>query len=163
MVSADVWEEEGFELPELTADFRRKLKETLPELWDWVRNPIDASLFIGTPVVDINVLEWLSNEEGSDILVANLTQDDPLPEDIWENVLVPNFLNSVMAMKNRGKAIVCVIETGEIGPAEMKSWKWRAIAETRRQIVNRGLAVFLSPERAAKGALAQEWPRICHL
>jgi len=150
MVSADVWEEEGFELPELTADFRKKLKETVPGLWDWVRNPIDASLFIGTPVVDINVLEWLSNEEGSDILVANLTQDDPLPEDIWENVLVPNFLNSVMAIKNRGKAIVCVIETGEIGPAEMERWKWRAIAETRRQIVNQGLAVFPSPERAAK-------------
>jgi acyl-CoA synthetase (NDP forming) len=150
MVSADVWEEEGFELPDLTADFRKKLKETVPALWDWIRNPIDASLFIGTPVVDINVLEWLSNEEGSDILVANLTQDDPLPEDIWENVLTPNFVNSVVAIKNRGKPIVCVIETGEIGPAEMGRWKWRAIAETRRQIVSQGLAVFPSPDRAAK-------------
>ena len=150
MVSADVWEEEGFELPDLTAGFRKKLKETLPELWDWVRNPIDASLFIGTPVADINVLEWLSNEEGSDILVANLTQDDPLPEDIWENVLAPNFLSSVATIKKNGKPIVCVIETGEIGPPEMESWKWRAIAETRRQIVNQGLAVFPSPERAAK-------------
>jgi acyl-CoA synthetase (NDP forming) len=150
MVSADVWEEEGFELPELTAEFRKKLKEKVPELWDWVRNPIDASLFQGTPMVDINVLEWLSKEDGFDIWVANLTQDDPLPEDIWENVLTPNFLNSVAAIKKNGKPVVCVIETGEIGPAEMKSWKWRAIAETRRQIVNQGLAVFPSPERAAR-------------
>jgi acyl-CoA synthetase (NDP forming) len=150
MVSADVWEEEGFELPELTAEFRKKLKEKVPALWDWVRNPIDASLFIGTPVVDINVLEWLSDEDGFDIWVANLTQDDPLTEDIWENVLAPNFLNSVAAIKKKGKPVVCVIETGEIGPAEMASWKWRAIAETRRQIVNQGLAVFPSPERAAR-------------
>jgi acyl-CoA synthetase (NDP forming) len=150
MVSADVWEEEGFELPELTAEFRKKLKEKVPALWDWVRNPIDASLFIGTPVVDINVLEWLSDEDGFDIWVANLTQDDPLTEDIWENVLAPNFLNSVVAIKKKGKPVVCVIETGEIGPAEMESWKWRAIAETRRQIVNQGLAVFPSPERAAR-------------
>ncbi len=150
MVSADVWEEEGFELPELTAEFRKKLKERVPALWDWVRNPIDASLFIGTPVVDINVLEWLSDEDGFDIWVANLTQDDPLTEDIWENVLAPNFLNSVVAIKKKGKPVVCVIETGEIGPAEMESWKWRAIAETRRQIVNQGLAVFPSPERAAR-------------
>jgi acyl-CoA synthetase (NDP forming) len=150
MVSADVWEEQGFELPELTAEFRQKLKEKVPQLWDWVRNPIDASLFQGTPMVDVNVLEWLSNEDGFDIWVANLTQDDPLPNDIWENVLAPNFLNSVVAIKKKGKPVVCVIETGEIGPEEMGSWKWRAIAETRKQIVNQGLAVFPSPERAAK-------------
>ena len=150
MVSADVWEEEGFELPELTAEFRKKLKETVPELWDWVRNPIDASLFIGTPVVDANVLEWLSREDGFDIWVANLTQDDPLPEDIWENALAPNFLNSVAAIKKNGKPVVCVVETGEIGVTEMKSWKWRAIAETRRQIVDQGIAVFPSAERAAR-------------
>jgi len=150
MVSADVWEEEGFELPDLTAEFRKKLKETVPELWDWVRNPIDASLFIGTPVVDANVLEWLSREDGFDIWVANLTQDDPLPEDIWENALAPNFLNSVAAIKKNGKPVVCVVETGEIGVTEMKSWKWRAIAETRRQIVDQGIAVFPSAERAAR-------------
>jgi acyl-CoA synthetase (NDP forming) len=150
MVSADVWEEEGFELPELTVEFRKKLKEKVPELWDWVRNPIDASLFQGTPVVDINVLEWLSNENGFDIWVANLTQDDPLPNDIWEKVLAPNFLNSVKAIKKNGKSVVCVIETGEIGLTEMESWKWRAIAETRRQIIDQGLAVFPSPESAAQ-------------
>jgi acyl-CoA synthetase (NDP forming) len=150
MVSADVWEEEGFELPELSAEFRKKLKEKVPELWDWVRNPIDASLFQGTPVVDVNLLEWLSNEDGSDIFVANLTQDDLLTNDIWEKVLAANFLQSVMAIKKKGKPVLCVIETGEIGPAEMESWKWRAIAETRGQIINQGLAVFPSPERAAK-------------
>jgi acyl-CoA synthetase (NDP forming) len=161
MVSADVWEEEGFELPELTAEFRMKLKEQVPELWDWVRNPIDASLFQGTPVVDVNVLEWLSSEDGFDIFVANLTQDDPLPNDIWEKVLAPNFLNSVMAIKKNGKPVVCVIETGEIGLDEMESWKWRAIAETRRRIIDQGLAVFPSPERAAKATrrLVDYWAR----
>jgi acyl-CoA synthetase (NDP forming) len=150
MVSADVWEEEGFELPDLSAEFRKKLKGQIPELWDWVRNPIDASLFQGTPMVDVNVLEWLSNEDGFDIWVANLTQDDPLPNDIWENVLAPNFLNSITAIKKNDKPVVCVIETGEIGLAEMGTWKWRAIAETRRQIIDHGIAVFPSAERAAK-------------
>ena len=101
-------------------------------------------------MVDVNVLELLSSEDGFDIWVANLTQDDPLPNDIWENVLAPNFLNSVTAIGKNGKPVVCVIETGEIGPPEMKSWKWRAIAELRRQIVDQGLAVFSSPQRAAR-------------
>ena len=159
MVSADIWEEQGFELPELTADFRKKLKEKVPQLWDWVRNPIDASLFQGTPMVDVNVLEWLSNEDGFDIWVANLTQDDPLPDDIWKDVLAPNFLNSVMAIKKKGKPVICVIETGEIAPADMESWKWRAIAETRLRLASQGLAVFPSPQRAAKviGKLVDYW------
>jgi acetyltransferase len=150
MVSADVWEEEGFELPDLSVEFRKKLKEKIPELWDWVRNPIDASLFQGTPMVDVNVLEWLSNEDGFDIFVANLTQDDPLPNDVWENVLAPNFLSSVTAIKKKGKPVVCVVERGEIGLEELGSWKWRAIAETRRQIIDQGLAVFPSPQSTAK-------------
>jgi len=148
MISADVWEEEGFELPELSMACRKKLKEKVPALWDWVRNPIDVSIFQG--MVDINLLEWLSNEEQYDLFVANLTQDDPLPNDIWEKLLAPNFLQSVATIKKNGRPVVCVIETGEIGPAEMESWKWRAIAETRGQIINQGLAVFPSPERAAR-------------
>jgi acyl-CoA synthetase (NDP forming) len=55
-----------------------------------------------------------------------------------------------VAIKKKGKPVICIIETGEIGLEEMESWKWRAIAETRRQIVNQGLAVFPSPERAAR-------------
>ena len=150
MVSADTWEEAGFELPELPEAFRRKLKNTIPELWDWLRNPIDASLFQGTPVADVNVLEWLSHEDGFDIFIANLTQDDPLPNDIWEEVLAANFLQSVVAIKNKGKPIACIVETGEVGLREMDRWKWRAIAETRRRIIDQGLAVFPSSERAAR-------------
>ena len=150
MVSADVWEEEGFELPELSAGFRRKLKEKAPKLWDWIRNPIDFSLFQGGLMADVNLSEWLSDEEEYNLFVANLTQDDPLPNDIWEKVLAPNFLPSIMAIKKNGKPLVCVIETGEIGLEEMKSWKWEAIAETRRQIIGQGLAVFPSPQSAAQ-------------
>ena len=150
MVSADVWEEEGFELPELSLELRKKLRQQIPGIWDWVRNPIDASLFQGTPMSDMDLLECISNEERFDILVANLTQDDPLPEDIWEKVRALNFLHSTVAMKRKSKPIICIIETGEIGVAEMENWKWKTIAEIRRQIVNQNLAVFPSPERAAR-------------
>jgi len=161
MVSADVWEEEGFELPELSARFRSKLKEKAPKLWDWIRNPIDFSLFQGTLMEDVNLSEWLSDEEEYDLFVANLTQDDPLPNDMWEKVLAPNFLPSVLAINKNGKPLICVIETGEIGLEEMKRWKWRAITETRRQIIDQGLAVFSSPQSAARAIkrLVDYWVR----
>jgi len=101
-------------------------------------------------MADANLSEWLSDEEGYNLFVANLTQDDPLPDDIWEKALAPDFVQSVLALKRNGKPLICVIETGEIGLDEMKSWKWRAIAETRRQIIDQGLAVFASPQSAAQ-------------
>ena len=149
MVSADIWEAEGFELPEFSVEFSKKLRKQIPGIWDWVRNPIDASLFQGVGS-DMDLLEWVSNEEKFNILVANLTQDDPLPVDMWEKVRASNFLQSVVAIKKKSKPVICIIETGEIGLEEMESWKWRAIAEMRRQIVNEGIAVFSSPQRAAK-------------
>jgi len=152
MVSADVWEEEGFELPELSAGFRNRLKEKAPRLWDWIRNPIDFSLFQGTLMADIDLSEWLSDEEVYDLFVGNLTQDDPLPNDIWEEALAPNFLPSVLAIKKNGKPLICVIEAGEIGLEEMKSWRWRAITETRKQAIDHGLAVFPSTQSAAQAA-----------
>jgi acyl-CoA synthetase (NDP forming) len=148
MVSADVWEEEGFELPEFSTEFRRKLKEKSPRLWGWIRNPIDASLSRG--MVDISLLEWLTNEDQYDLFVANMTQDDPLPNDIWEKMLAPNFLQSVAIIRKNGRPVVCVIETAEIGLEEIEAWKWRAIAEMRRQVIDQGLAVFPSPQSAAQ-------------
>ncbi len=150
MVSADIWEEEGFELPELSEGFRGKLKERAPRLWDWLRNPIDFSLFQGGLMADVNLSEWLSDEKGYDFFVANLTQDDPLPSDIWEKALAPGFLASVLTIKKSGKPLICVIKTGETGLEEMRRWKWRAIAETRKRIIDHGLAVFSSPQGAAQ-------------
>jgi acyl-CoA synthetase (NDP forming) len=159
MVSADVWEEEGFELPEFSTEFRRKLKEKAPRLWDWIRNPMDFSLFQGGLMADANLSEWLSEEERYDLFVANLTQDDPLPDDVWEKALAPSFLSSVLEIRKSGRPLICVIETGEIGPEEMKNWKWRAIAEMRRQMIDQGLAVFRSPHSAAQavGRLVDYW------
>jgi acyl-CoA synthetase (NDP forming) len=153
MVSADIWEEEGFELPELSSELREKVKGQDPEIWDWVKNPIDGSLFQRTALTYIDLLKWISDEDRFDIFVVNLTQDDPLPADIWEKLLAANFLQGTLAIKNKGSPMVCVIENAEIGPVEMGRWKWRAIAETRRDLVNQGVAVFPTSQRAARATM----------
>jgi len=161
MVAADAWEEEGFDLPELSAQLRENVRRHDPEIWDWVTNPIDASLFQGTTLTYVDLLKWISDEDRFDVFAANLTQDDPLPADIWEKLLAPNFLQGAVAVRSKGRPVVCIIETGEIGPAEMGRWKWKAIAETRRELVNQGVAVFPTSERAARATrrLVDYWTR----
>ena len=150
VVSADAWEEEDFEVPELSPKLREQLKEKLPQLWDWVRNPVDASIFQSVPLSAMELLTLMSNEDKFDIVVANMTQDDPYTRDMWQEVLAKDLFDSILAIKREGKPVVCVIETGEVGLSDMESWKWNAIAEIRKHIVSEGIPVFPSPDRAAR-------------
>ena len=150
VVSADVWEEEDFEVPDLSLKVREKLKEKVPQVWDWLRNPVDASILQNVPLSAMNLLLMISHEDKFDVLVANMTQDDPYPKDIWQETRARDLLDGVLAIKKEGKPVVCVIETGEIGLSDMESWRWSAIAEMRKHIVSEGVPVFPSPDRAAR-------------
>ena len=150
VISADVWEEEGFQLPELSPKIREQLKEKVPAVWDWLRNPLDTSILQKSPVSLMNLMRILSNAEKFDVLVANLTQDDPRPTNIWLEIFVKDFIEGVLALKKEGKPVVCVIEASEISSSDMEVWRWGAIAEIRKRIVSEGIPVFPSHDRAAR-------------
>ena len=150
VVSADVWEEEGFDVPDLSLKVREKLKEEVPDIWDWLRNPLDVSILQNVPLSAMNLLRMISNEDKFDIMVVNMTQNDPYTRDVWLGTLAEDLLDGVLAIKEEGKPVVCVIETGEIGLSDMESWRWSAIAEIRKHIISEDIPVFPSPERAAK-------------
>jgi acyl-CoA synthetase (NDP forming) len=150
VISADVWEEEGFQIPDLSLGVREKLKEEVPEVWDWLRNPVDASILQKAPISVMNLLRMIGNEEKFDVLVANMTQDDPYLGDIWLKTMGKDLLDGVLAIREEGKPVICVIETGEFSSSDMSKWRWSAIAEIRKDITSRGIPVFPSPARAAK-------------
>jgi len=150
VISGDVWEEEGFHIPELSLKTREELKKEVPEIWDWVRNPLDSSIFQKSLVPPLSLLKMVAAAQEFDVLVLGLTQDDFYPTDIWRKTIVRDFLDGTMAIKDGSKPAVSVIETGEIDSLDMQSWRWNAIAETRKQVVGQGIPVFPSPANAAK-------------
>ena len=159
VVSADVWEEEGFQVPDLSLRVREELKQKAPRVWDWLRNPLDVSILQDLHISPMNLLRMISNEQEFDVLVSNMTQDDPRPSDIWLKTLAKDILDGVRAIKREGKPVVCVIETGEVSLSEMNSWRWAAIADIRKNIITAGIPVFPSPARAARALrrLADYW------
>jgi acyl-CoA synthetase (NDP forming) len=150
VVSADMWEEEGFHLPPLSVKVRKELKKEAPAVWDWLRNPLDSSILQKSPAAPVNLLRMIVTEQEFDVFVVGLTQDDFSPTDIWRETLARDFVDGSIAIKEERKPVLCVIETGEIGLSDMKSWRWSAIADIRKQIVSQGIPVFPSPARAAK-------------
>ena len=150
VISADVWEEEGFQVPDLPLKAREKLRAEVPELWDWLKNPIDVSILQNVETSPMELLRMISETEKFDILVANITEDDPLAKDVWKESLAKDFLDGVLRIKKEGKPIICVIETGEVSLSDMENWKWKTIADVRGSIIREGIPVFSSPDRAAK-------------
>ena len=150
VISADVWEEEGFHLPDFSRGVREKLKEEFPQIWDWLRNPLDSSILQKSLVPPVSLLRTIIAEQEFDIFIVSLTQDDPYPADIWRLVLAADFLDGAATIKKEGKPVVSVIETAEVDSADMAGWRWSAIAGIRKDIVRQGIPVFPSPDRAAK-------------
>jgi len=150
VISADVWEEEGFHIPELSLKTREELKKEVPGIWDWVRNPLDSSIFQSSLVPPLSLLKMVAAAQEFDVLVLGLTQDDFYPTDVWRKTIARDFLDGTMATKDDGKPVVSVIETAEIDSSDMQNWRWSAIAEARKQVISRRIPVFPSPASAAK-------------
>ena len=149
VLSADLWEEEGFELPELGPSVREKLKEMCPGEWDWVGNPVDFSILQERPVMPQEWLELMEESGDFDFFVFNLTEDDPLPEEVWR-FWMEEQVNGLLRFRKRGRPLLAVVPSAGVDPREMSKWRWGAIGEIRRRMVEEGIPVFPSVERAAR-------------
>ncbi|MCX8175932.1 MAG: CoA-binding protein [Candidatus Bathyarchaeota archaeon] len=160
VLSADVWEEEGFKLPDLPLQVREKLKKIAPIVWDWLKNPIDVSILQDSPISPFELLRIAGGACEADLYVANLTEDDPLPSEVWD-LWVEEHVRDIIKLKRDGKPVVAVVGVGEIDEDEIKRWKWRSIGKFRRKLVEEGIPVFPTPDRAAKALkrLVEYWKR----
>jgi len=147
--SADQWEEEGFELPDLSPQARERLKEIAPGVWDWLRNPIDLSILQDTPLLPEELFRIVGENEEFDLFVFNLTEDDPLPLDLWE-FWMGEQIKGVLRFKREGKPVVAVVSNGEVSMLEIKEWRWGLIAEMRKRMIDGAIPVFSSPRKAAR-------------
>lgn len=151
-LSADIWEAAGFELPDLPPEMREKLKETASGVWDWIKNPVDLSILQDSPVLPEQLFGMMDENRVFDVFVFNLTEDDPIPGEMWR-LWAGEQADGVIRFRDQSKKpVVAVIATGEVSEAEMKEWRWGMIGEVRKRFINARIPVFSSPERAARSA-----------
>lgn len=160
VLSADIWEEEGFELPDLPLQVREKLKKIAPIIWNWLKNPIDVSILQDSPISPFELLKIAGEACKADLYVANLTEDDPLPGEIWD-LWAGEHVKDIIKLKRDGKPVIAVVGVGEVDEDELKRWKWKSIGKFRRKLVEEGIPVFPTPDRAAKALkrLVDYWKR----
>lgn len=147
--SADIWGEEGFELPDLPLEMRNNLKEKAPEVWDWLSNPVDFSILQDTVLQPKEILEMFEEHEPVDLFILNITTDDFLPLDYWK-AWMNQQLEDILKIKEEEKPVAMIAETAGVSSDKMEEWRWEAIEEVRKKLIDANVAVFDSPQRAAR-------------
>lgn len=155
VLTADLCEELGLSVPALPDDVEKKVAEKTPDLAGWVTNPVDQSILAGSGLGGARVLEWLDESPGIDLLVANVGEPwafgRPDPAPIVSRVS-ERFIE-VAAKTGKPFAVV-------VGPSDYPDEeRWRIVSEARDRLVDAGVAVFPSVERAVRtlARLAAYW------
>jgi acyl-CoA synthetase (NDP forming) len=152
VISADVAEEAGLILPPFSYEMRRQLREMVPDLWNWVGNPVDFSIW-GDSFMKVREIPGLFIESPDfDFLVIQVSDDNPMADDWWVNIIKMEVENIVSYAKQGRKPIVAIMSTAKAGYRDLENVRWRTISEQRPMLVDARVPVFENMTEAA-GAL----------
>lgn len=158
VLSADEWEAAGFDIVSLPSEIEEKVKGRLPlEWWGWIRNPLDISAIpqgVRSIGISGDILRMMAMDSHFDLLVANITVENPYPQDIMMS-LVEKEVDSVVQIRGqRTKPLVVVFPPPALGGDDLGHWRWKFLAEQRATLVSAQLPVYFSVKQAAS-ALAR--------
>jgi acyl-CoA synthetase (NDP forming) len=143
--AADACTDEGLEVPPLSDAIRAQLRERAPLLWDWIGNPVDQSILAGAGVSGAAILEMMIEDGTYDLLIANVGEDWVLGRPDYPARLRHIVERFAQIGARCPKPIAFVL-----GPADSPDEeRWRAVENARGLLVEAGLAVFPTVERAA--------------
>ena len=143
--SADACEDEGLAVVPLPDEMREALRQRAPLLWDWVGNPVDQSILAGAPVSGAQILEMMAESPHFDLLVANVGEDWILGRPDAEERM-RHLVGRLLEVAGRTAKPVAFVLGSADSPDEGRR---RIVEEARARLVDAGVAVYPSVERAA--------------
>jgi acyl-CoA synthetase (NDP forming) len=112
--TADLCHEAGLHVLPLPEDVRESLKEKLPNTWDWVGNPIDASILEWGRNEALEVIRAMAASPDYHAVLANIRWlEHTLNREDGEDVFRRTLQHLKSLAKDYGKATVMVWRTGK--------------------------------------------------
>ena len=144
--SADAAEEHGLEIIPLPTAIRDRVRERAPMLADWIGNPVDQSILAGSGLSSNGLLEMMLADDAYDLAIANVGEEwffgRPDAEDRLQHAC--GRLADIAAGATKPVAVVLGTTESTVG------WQRRLIDSIRDDFTQRGIAVYPTPERAAR-------------
>ncbi|MBN1376235.1 MAG: CoA-binding protein [Dehalococcoidia bacterium] len=148
VMAADLAEEAGFTVPPLSVKVRSQLKEVVPDIWDWINNPVDFSIW-GDSMLQVGAVpEIFSRNPDFDFLLIQVSDENPLNDEMWVNVIKMEADNIVNVYKTGLKPVVAVLSSAKPAYRDLENIRWKTISESRSALVDAGVPTFDSVAEA---------------
>jgi len=154
VLSADEWEEAGFNIVPLPGEIEELIRETMPELWwGWIRNPVDVSLLPGDALGSGFIsrsMEIMARSENIDLVVANIAVGGPFSKSVFAAYAKIIIEDIIKVGSTTAKPLVVVLDTGAMGTDDFGHERWHSMIEARARLVAAGIPVYPSASKAAQ-------------
>ncbi len=154
VMAADVCEEAGLVVPPLPDKVRKELKSKAPEIWDWVGNPVDCSIMSGVAMGFAEILKeiprMLAKSPDFDFIIAEFTDDNPFPEDIWASIADGQTKAFINLHKEKLMPLIAVVSSGVTGYDQVPHQRWKMLADQRARLVQAHIPTYSTVSEAAK-------------
>lgn len=151
VLTADEWEEQGFEVPPLPQEIRDYWKNKGSQLWDWISNPVDRSTWMtGDPYTFPEQVIEMSKHPVFDFIVGTVTEDYPFEKDFFLEALTSDVEGFITIKKESSKPFLLIYSNRPIGIKQLEGWEDRRHAELKTKLVEAGIPFFASVPHAAK-------------
>jgi acyl-CoA synthetase (NDP forming) len=145
--TADLCNEAGLTVLPLPLEVREALREKLPNTWDWVGNPIDASILEWGRNEALDVIRAMAESPKYDAVLANIRWlESTLNREDGEEIFRKTLEYLKKLAKEFDKATMMVM--GE--PEAQQEDRWRMVRAARSELCDSGVALYPDIERAAR-------------
>lgn len=157
VLSADEWEEAGFSVVPLPQEIKEEVKKTLPEMWwDWIKNPVDVSIFPEKAFatnLSGKILKMMSKSPQFDLLIVNLTVGGPFSSNEFV-AFIGNEVRDIIEISKTGKKpIVVVMNTGTLDTNDFNDVRWKCLAKQKARLIEAKVPFYSNTEQAAKALI----------
>lgn len=145
VAAADICYQVGLNMAELPADIMEELQRLIPATWMMISNPIDGSA-IGNPSAAGRLQEMIFRHQAYDFVIVELGVDTGLEEE-RSQAGFHRTTGTIISLQEETKLPTAVIVRSGDATEE---WRRQAVHRERDRLVQAGLPVFPSFERAAR-------------
>jgi hypothetical protein len=113
-------------------------------------NPIDFSIWGDDAIHAGRIPELFSNSQDFDFVIGQVSDDNPLPPDISDNIVTMEADTMINTYLSRKKPFVAVLTSAKPGFADLENNKWRTYLQIRSKLIAAGVPTFDTFSEAAE-------------
>jgi len=149
VMAADQCEEAGLDVIPLPADIREELRSKGLPTWDWIGNPVDASIMGESRFSGTDMLQMMANNQNFDLLITKIGEPRQEGQQV---VMAETHLKRYKLEVGNLKPLLAVVADKSLGIDDYEDPSCRLICEMRTELIAANIPFYPTVARAARAA-----------